>query len=199
VTRQYCPDCLRPTPTCYCDLIPRINARTSLTVLQHPNEARHPKGTAALLAHSIDRATVVIGEQFCADTITQPQCQLVLLFPPSTEQRPAPNMLRPEQLEASSTQLLALDGTWRKTRRMLYQNPWLQNLPRLQLPALPSSRYRIRKAETAEQLSTLEACCYALMAIEGDQQCYQPLLKAFDQYIERLQQFIPKTKKTERK
>jgi len=197
VTRQYCTHCLRPTPTCYCDLIPRINALASLTVLQHPNEARHPKGTAALLAHSIDKAEVVIGEQFCANTITQPQRQLVLLFPPSMEQRPAPVMLRPEQIEANNTQLLALDGTWRKTRKMLYQNPWLQSLPRLLLPALPSSRYRIRKAETAEQLSTLEACCYALMAIEGDQQRYHPLLMAFDQYIERLQQFIPNTKQVE--
>jgi len=168
-------------------------------VLQHPNEALHPKGTAALLAHSIDQAELQIGEQFSAESIIQPARQLVLLFPPTPEQRPSPLMLHPEQLDPNTTQLLALDGTWRKTRKILYQNPWLQSLPRLHLPDLPPSRYRIRKAETAEQLSTLEACCYALMAIERNQQRYQPLLCAFDQYIERLQQFIPRAGKSTQK
>lgn len=191
MARQHCPHCLRPTPTCYCDLIPDIHSQASLTVLQHPNESQHPKGTAALLNRSINNAEILTGERFSFDAVSQASRQPVLLFPPSPEQLSEPQVVFPEQLEAKSTQLLALDGTWRKTRKLLYENPWLQDLPRLQLSNLPDSRYQIRKAETSAQLSTLEACCYALMAIENNQERYRPLLAAFDQYIERLQQFIP--------
>ena len=199
MARPRCQHCLRPTQTCYCDLIPSIHSRVSLTVLQHPNESQHPKGTAALLTRSINQADLLTSEQFSAEAVRQPSRQLVLLFPPSEDQRPTPQLIQPQQLEAESTQLLALDGTWRKTRKMLYQNPWLQDLPRLQLSNLPNSRYHIRKAETREQLSTLEACCYALMAIENNQERYQPLLTAFDQYIDRLQRFVPKSNPAEQK
>lgn len=199
MARQRCKSCLRPTPTCYCDLIADIRSQVSLTVLQHPKEEQHPKGTAPLLTMSINGAQRLIGEQFSAVAVHQVPRQMVLLFPPSPDQQNEPQLLQPEQLEANNTQLIALDGTWRKTRKMLYQNPWLQDLPRLQLANLPNSRYQIRKAETVEQLSTLEACCYALMAIENDPQRYNPLLVAFEQYIERLQQFIPSIDKNEQK
>ncbi len=53
--------------------------------------------------------------------------------------------------------LVVLDGTWRKSRKMLYLNPLLQALPRLPLVDLPALQYRIRKAQQAHQLSSFEA------------------------------------------
>jgi len=76
-----------------------------------------------------------------------------------------------------------LDGTWRKSRKMLYCNPLLQRLPRLPLQGLPVSRYRIRKAHRANQLSTLEATCAALTHLERDPERFAPLLAAFDGFV----------------
>ena len=78
---------------------------------------------------------------------------------------------------------MVLDGTWRKSRRMLHQNPLLQQLPRLPLHALPASRYRIRTAPQPHQRSTLEATCAALAQLEGHPRRFEPLLGAFDRFV----------------
>jgi DTW domain-containing protein len=79
--------------------------------------------------------------------------------------------------------LVVLDGTWRKSRKMLYQNRLLQALPRLPLTQMPASHYLIRKAHAPDQLSTLEAACYALEQLERAPGRYQPLLDRFDDFV----------------
>jgi DTW domain-containing protein YfiP len=85
--------------------------------------------------------------------------------------------------EPDAVRLVVLDATWRKSRKMLYQNPALQALPRLALRDMPASIYRIRKAHAPDQLSTLEAATYALMQLHGDAVRFQPLLDAFDGFV----------------
>jgi DTW domain-containing protein YfiP len=83
-----------------------------------------------------------------------------------------------------------LDGTWRKSRKMLYLNPLLQQLPRLPLRNTPPSHYLIRKAHAPDQLSTLEASCYALMQLENDRARYHPLIAAFDGFVAQQLSYI---------
>ena len=85
--------------------------------------------------------------------------------------------------EPSNLRLIVLDGTWRKSRKMLYLNPALQCLPRLALRDPPASRYRIRRAHRPEQLSTLEATCAALAQLDGGVAQFAPLLAAFDGFV----------------
>jgi DTW domain-containing protein YfiP len=100
--------------------------------------------------------------------------------------------LPPEALLApSSLRLVVLDGTWRKSRKMLHLNPVLQSLPRLSLQGLPPSSYRIRKAHRPSQLSTLEATCLALMQLEGDAEKFQALLTAFDGFVAQQMSYRP--------
>ncbi len=84
---------------------------------------------------------------------------------------------------------MVLDATWRKSRKMLHQNPALQRLPRLALDEVPQSRYAIRKAHAPGQLSTLEATCAALAQLEGDTTRWQPLLEAFDGFVAQQQAY----------
>ena len=81
---------------------------------------------------------------------------------------------------------MVLDGTWRKSRKMLHQNPLLQQLPRLALKDLPASHYHVRQAHRPHQRSTLEATCAALAQIEGDSPRLMPLLAAFDGFVAQL-------------
>jgi DTW domain-containing protein len=85
--------------------------------------------------------------------------------------------------DASPMRLVVLDGTWRKTRKMLHLNPLLQQLPRLALSNLPAPRYQIRKAQQSHQLSTLEATSAALAQLEGSEASLTPLLTAFDGFV----------------
>jgi DTW domain-containing protein YfiP len=85
--------------------------------------------------------------------------------------------------EPEELRLVVIDGTWRKSRKMLYANPLLQSLPHLPLRDAPASQYLIRKANGAHQLSTLEATCYALMQLEKNNAGYAPLLEAFNGFV----------------
>lgn len=86
---------------------------------------------------------------------------------------------------------MIIDATWRKSRKMLYLNPLLQTLPRLSLEQMPASHYRIRKAHKPDQLSSLEACAYALMRLENDEHKYRCLLQAFDGFVDQQLGSIP--------
>lgn len=46
----------------------------------------------------------------------------------------------------------------------------------------------IRKAHGPDQLFTLEATCYTLCQLEGGAARFQPLLDAFDGFVEYLEQ-----------
>ena len=198
-----CAVCLRPQSTCICRWITPVAHQVEVAVLQHTLEAGNAKGSARLLHLSLPHSVLVIGETFAEAALQvlisaplHPQAQAranppkytLLLYPDSPQAPalglPAPSALAPEHLrEPSELRLIVLDGTWRKSRKMLYLNPLLQHLPRLTLRDLPASGYRIRKAHKPDQLSTLEATCAALAQLEGDAERFAPLLRAFDGFV----------------
>ena len=162
-------------------------------MLQHPLEVHHAKGSARLLHLSLAHCRLVVGEAFAAPVWPVDGKHTLLLYPDSPQDSApdlrAPLPLPPEWPQAKSRlRLVVLDGTWRKSRKMLHQSPPLQQLPRLALRNLPPSHYRIRKAHGPDQLSTLEATCYALGQLEGDAARFQPLLDAFDGFVEYVEQ-----------
>lgn len=179
--------------------------QVEVVVLQHPLEVAQAKGSARLLHLSLPHSALVTGEVFdeaalqalisaplpgpLAANVSQdtPACT-ILLYPDSPQHQalglPAPPVLDPERLRAASQlRLIVLDGTWRKSRKMLYLNPLLHQLPRLALQDMPASHYRIRKAHKPDQLSTLEATCAALAQLEGSADRFAPLLAAFDGFV----------------
>ena len=83
---------------------------------------------------------------------------------------------------------MVIDGSWRKSRKMLYLNPLLKDLPRLDLNEIPVSKYHIRKAQRADQLSTFEATCAALMQLEGENAAFDDLLTGFEGFVRQLGQ-----------
>jgi DTW domain-containing protein len=193
VARPQCTVCLRPLSACICRWVAPTAHEVEVLVLQHPLEVHQAKGSARLLHLSLARCRLVVGEAFAAPVWPVDGKHTVLLYPDSLQNNAAglrvPPPLPPEWPQAQSRlRLVVLDGTWRKSRKMLFQSPPLQQLPRLALRNLPPSHYRIRKAHGPEQLSTLEATCYALCQLEGGAARFQPLLDAFDRFVEYLEQ-----------
>ncbi len=183
-----CAACLRPAATCICRWIAPADPAVELLILQHPMEVANAKGSARLLHLSVARSVLVAGEAFDAEELSQLLTaggRTPLLLYPDT---PGHAAALPEAAvldTPSALRLVVLDGTWRKSRKMLHLNPLLQSLPRLALQGTPASHYRIRKAHAAHQLSTLEAACYALMRLEGDEARYRPLLDGFDGFVDQ--------------
>ena len=195
--RPVCPDCLRPQQTCICRWITPTEHAVEVLILQHPLEVAHAKGSARLLHLSLPRSRMVVGETFeepvlrkllyapfphrqdCGARSAQP----ILLYPATPGSAEPPILDEAALREPENIRLVILDGTWRKSRKMLYSNPLLQQLPRLPLLQMPASRYAIRKAHAPDQLSTLEACCHALIQLERNEERYRPLLEAFNGFV----------------
>lgn len=186
--RARCPRCERPLRVCLCAWIAPTANTTPLLILQHPLEVRQAKGSARLLQLSLQHCHTLVGEDF-EPTVLQAGLhppedkarQTVLLYPAHAD-LPAPSVSAAE-LVPERTRLVVLDGTWRKSLRMLHLNPLLQALPRLALQPDGPSRYLIRKAHRPDQLSTLEATCLALAQLEQAPARYAPLLAAFDAFV----------------
>ncbi|WP_280189916.1 tRNA-uridine aminocarboxypropyltransferase [Delftia sp. PS-11] len=197
--RARCAQCLRPQHTCLCALAQPVEHAVQLLVLQHPEEELQAKGTGRLLHLCLPASRLAVGEAFGEQALHallhgpwQPgdaPRQPVLLYPDTPHggqlglaqaaawPEPVP---RPEGLR-----LVVLDATWRKSRKMLYLNPGLQALPRLELQGdLPASRYgTLRKAHAPNQLSTLEATACALERLDAQGPSLQPLRGALAGFL----------------
>ncbi len=200
--RPSCPRCARPLRTCLCAWVRPVAQCSDVLLLQHPQEQHQAKGSATLLALSLSRCRVVVGETFApAELATllygrpgsaEDQRQPVLLYPADAllqtpKVLPEPAQVQPPELLPERLRLVLLDATWRKSRKLLHCNPLLRALPRLSLAAPPPSRYAaLRKAQQPEQRSTLEAACLALSQIEpelaGPQGACSALLDAFEDW-----------------
>jgi len=180
MSRARCERCLRPNTHCLCGLIPSLDSRTRVLILQHPSEVNHALNTARLAALGLNNAQLRVGEVFedLADLLSVPGYQARLLFPGEEASALV------AQPQASLPMLLIVpDGTWRKARKLLHLNPLLAALPRVTLENVPASRYRLRKVPGAEALSTLEAITHALHTLEPHMS-FDALLKPFDALIE---------------
>lgn len=189
-----CATCLRPAATCICQWAAPVASAVEVLILQHPMEVANAKGSARLLHLCLPGSRIETGEQFeeaaLRAMLGRDGRQPVLLYPDTPGDRSlgiAPPPAYEAALAPQQVQLIVLDATWRKSRKMLYLNPLLQALPRLPLHDTPPSHYLIRKAHAPDQLSTLEASCYALAQLEGDEHRYDRVISAFDGFVAQQQ------------
>ena len=180
MSRPQCSRCLRPLTHCLCPLIPSLDSRTRVLLLQHPSEVNHALNTARLAALGLMNAQLVVGEVFedLPALLNMPVYRARLLFPAENAQ--------PLQAYTPSEEPLLLvvpDGTWRKARKLLHLNPLLAALPRVTLAEGAVSRYRLRKAPGPGALSTVEAIVQALQVLEAPTS-FEPLLRPFEALIE---------------
>lgn len=197
--RLVCTTCLRPQSACICRWVTRVAHPVEVLILQHPLEVDNPKGTARLLHLSLPHSRLVTGEVFDLPALLADPPgtrdasgnakRNLLLYPQTPQNQPPgtmPSQLVPGDLEhPARLRLVVLDGTWRKSLKMLHANPLLLQLPRLALQNVGASHYLIRKAHRPDQLSTLEATCAALAQLHGGTGPFQPLIAAFDGFVAR--------------
>ncbi|KAF8023745.1 hypothetical protein BT93_F1054 [Corymbia citriodora subsp. variegata] len=104
----------------------------------------------------------------------------VLLFP-------AENALSIDELKAAEFEvrnLIVLDGTWMKAKRMYSENPWLKLLPHLKLDLEVMSLYgEVRSQPKAGCLSTLESVIYTMKAVGGTPSGLDQLLDVFESMV----------------
>lgn len=174
-----CYDCFRPTETCFCDSIPRIDNQTEVLILQHWRERFHPFNTARIVHQALRNSHLLADHTSNLATRLRLKPRAGLLYPGSTA------LLMSElATEQRPEQLVVLDGTWHHARTLLRDIPALQTLPRYRLAPPTPSRYRIRREPSPRCVSTVEAVVDALRMMEPETTGFDLLLRAFETMVE---------------
>jgi len=183
MSRASCTVCLRPQKTCICYLFTAIDNAIDVIVLQHPTEVKQTKGTVTLLSNSLRSCRVFVGEDFTQNdeltALLKTYGKNVYLLYPSEQAIVLSDGHQNTELTHSPKAIIVIDGTWKKSYKMYKVNTFLASIPHLTLPDSTQGEYAIRKTQKANALSSLEACTYALMMLESNQDKYQPLLTNF--------------------
>jgi len=184
MARDYCGECQRPLPACICTLITDIDNDIHVIVLQHPLEVKQAKGTVTMLAKSLNKCSVFIGEDFTHNSelhqLLSSYAQRVSLLYPSGHAKIIGELEKKKNERPKC--LILLDGTWKKAYRIYKLNMFLHKLPHLTLPKGIEGGYQIRKTNKNSALSSLEACAHALILLEGACDKYQILLNNFVEF-----------------
>ena len=175
MSRILCQRCAYPEATCICDYLTPVSHQTKLIVLQHPSEVKHAKNTVKLLSLISNNLQVIVGEtirdfeQIKRQTEKNSE-QFYILFPSDNAKTWLQwQEVNTENKELNSNQpitIIIIDGTWKKAKKILLLNPWLQTLNELKIEG-KTTNYNIRKTSIPGALSTIEATSIALSDIEG--------------------------------
>ncbi|MGI8979512.1 MAG: tRNA-uridine aminocarboxypropyltransferase [Pirellulaceae bacterium] len=180
IPRERCYGCFRPAGDCFCAVIPTIENKTEVLILQHMRERFHPFNTARIVHRALQNSSLLVDH-------TQHLATRISLLPGAGLLYPGPGAALLEDLspEQQPKQLVVLDGTWHHTKTLVRDIAALHSLPRYQLAPASPSRYRIRREPSASFLSTVEATVAALQVLEPGTSGLDQLLQAFDHMVER--------------
>ena len=199
-----CPRCQKPLPLCICDSITRVESRTSLLILQHPQEQDLALGTARLTAAHFADATVRVGlswpslSKALGRPIENAACWAVLYLGSARAsdleaEGEIVALTRKGEIADHQRALLnklegvvLLDGTWSQAKALWWRNPWMLKCQRVILnPARPSRYGRLRREPRSDGLSTIEAAAIMLAGLEKRPDIAETLNASFERMLTR--------------
>lgn len=178
-----------------------VDNRVFLLVLQHPQERREPRGTAAATVAALRRAKLVTGLSWPnlaralggpADPRRWAVLYLGSIRPGEVgavgeivvlgrEGGPLPD---PAPILRGLAGIVLLDGTWREAKTLWWRNPWLLKLYRIVLnPPRPARIGTLRREPRREALSTIEAAALILAQVETGPQAAEALLRRLEEHL----------------
>ena len=185
MSRDYCSKCTRPIAECYCDSIVAIENPIKVLIIQHPLESKHPYNTGRIANMALQNSELIIGETLSPQRLSElSQTNSALLFPELSWLGDATAMATEVE------QLIVIDATWRKAKRILHLNPLLQNLPRVSLSGTQKSEYQIRTSSIDDGLSTIESLMFGLAQLDETTN-YQVLKQPFARMVALAKRYIP--------
>lgn len=182
--RETCPTCQRPLNVCYCSALVHIPNRIRVLIIQHPLEQKHPFNTGRMAHLCLDNSELVVAESLSDETLgvlLQPRSALLY---PSLSWLPQVDLVEPGTPQAEAIQqLVVVDATWRKSKKILHLHPALQQLPRVSFEGELHSNYQVRHSSLENSLSTIESIAMAMQGLEPEID-FQAILRPFEKMIE---------------
>jgi hypothetical protein len=197
-----CPQCCKPLALCVCDAVETIKARTSVLILQHPQEQDRALGTARLTALHFADAVLKIGlswpslSKALGRRVHDPSRWAVLYLGSAKvddldTDRAIVAINRKGEIEDNQRAILEdiegivlLDGTWSQAKALWWRNAWMLKCQRVILGPRQVSRYgKLRKEPRRDGLATIEAAAMMLAALERRPDIEATLLESFERML----------------
>jgi len=158
--------------------------------LQHPDEARHSKGTEIIARLSLENYHCWQGENFSSHDLLNrliDSCpnEVAVIYPSDQSTSLTAFLGNKDVSQQNIKHLIFIDATWRKAKKIWSLSTNLHQLVTLQLDLEVKSNYRIRKVPGDDYLSTVEAIAYCLSEFDSNAEKYQPMLKLFNAVIDK--------------
>jgi len=139
--RKTCPNCQRPLPVCYCSALVQVANTIRVLIIQHPLEQKHPFNTGRMAHLCLSNSELIVAETLSATQLASILNTPSALLYPSLPWLPDTTEIKsdkePETKESGAhsniQQLIVIDATWNKSKKILHLHPDLQKLPRLHL------------------------------------------------------------------
>lgn len=180
--RELCQECQRPVNTCYCSSITKLDLENNILIIRDPKEALHPFNTAVMAQKSLSSCQILCAHDLDLEKKIESfiaKYRPFLLF--KNDQSQCLSEVR--KREVLPRNFIVLDGTWKKAKRIYFENTSLQKLECLHLESDKASIYSpIRKACSKDFLSTVEAIALCLESVNNAN--YPTLLDPLKRVIE---------------
>ncbi|MDH5518248.1 MAG: DTW domain-containing protein [Gammaproteobacteria bacterium] len=188
MSRSFCYRCQRVEAACFCHKVIQIDNPLPVIVLQHPDESRINKGSAIIAKLCLKNYQCWQGEDFSDNAalnslIMSAADQTAVLYP-AADALILTDYYNAMPAQKKIKQLIVIDASWRKARKIWSLSTNLQGLTCLKLGPELQSNYRIRKVPAAGYLSTIEAIACSLSVFDQAADKYQPLLDLFASMID---------------
>ena len=180
-----CARCRMHAAQCICELLPQLDLQTKVIVVMHHREWKKPTASAALFAECAPSAEIRLRGQrdqpFRDEGIICDERRSLLLYP-AEDARVLTTAIVDE--DPRPITLVVPDGSWRQAAKATQREPVLASLPRVTIPNMGPTRYRLRHEPKEGGLGTFEAIARALRIIEGES-TYQALNHVFEEMVSR--------------
>ncbi len=200
-TPAKCPQCHKREDLCVCDLATPQSTRIRVLILQHPQEAKKPLGTATLTQLSLEHASLRVGLSWRSlkaalrDESVTPSRWAVLYLGAEKDLKLIPEgksyvllgkgaaKVTPKNLDG----IVLLDGNWQQAKTLWWRNAWLTRLNRMiMLPPAPSQYKNMRREPRKTAVSTIEATALCLEHLGEAAEVTQALRQSFSEFLKRM-------------
>ena len=170
---------------CLCGELPRLRIATHVVCVLSRVEQWKTTNTGHLASLVLDRCELrVRGDEerpLATDDLVDARRRTFVVFP-TEDARLLDHALVAE--DPRPLRLVFPDATWQQARRIMKRVPALKDAPKIVLPVLAASQYRLRKHAREGGLCTYEAIMEALSIIEGEH-LRAPMERVFRLFVDR--------------
>lgn len=201
---ETCSQCGREIAYCVCQWVTPVSTKTSLVILQHPQEPGVDIGTVPIVKSLFPNSIVKTGlswpnlsKVLGREAIAQRWGVLYLgsvhvdNLPKDRELFVVDKKGEPLQNQAEALKglegIILLDGTWSQAKTLWWRNAWLLKLKRLVLrPTCKPIYDKIRREPRRGCLSTLETAGEVLRILELNEAIREGVQKPLEELVSRL-------------